>query len=1022
MKHVFTASYKTFYIWFVGFLWVVAIGVAVVENGFLASWALKTALLEAGVECKSVRGGLFSGFTITQIEYDKKATASEVILRPALLPLLEGQIAASLLSVKNLKVDEKWLQEQLEKPSEKPQWPNTIRIDRADISLLSHKYGEVTLKSASLKAKSFFYDFKNFKADFDVDIATDLIELQAQGETKEGNATAKGSLRAGGGQLINRLADDVDFDFNALKDTPFELSFDGRMLNAKTLIHDSGIVYKYDIDARVLRSDTRVTFDTSNYRFKVENDGEFACRYGLVRGKFDVIYDGEHTTYGGTAKITRFDLIPLGRFAKWVKVNSASNEEAHFAGNAKEARVWAKATAEGTIHGVPVRVLSSDTLVYSHFRSKLVKVETRALCDSGYGSFEITNRYEEPLKGFKVSGNMTVKQPRNLPFDASLLQEGSAHFEADENSLAARFESPSGYGKVTSRGFDRYDFSLYTPQLLFSKLYTKLPSSIASGSGRFEVHGYYDDPTSLTLIKANLHDAKLGNKPLEADEIVIKHTSDNYELNSCKLKIGKSQITITGSLDNGLLNAKASAPYLDATLNGTTKEKLNYVLHISDATQAADLVRQLAALPRDLENQRIEGSVNLSGQILNAIDAPSGTMTADSKELKVGELVAKNIAASASYRDKTVEFDSFAVTILGKEYRLSKGARILIGDDQTRLENFKIGNMLFFDGIYTNGNFNGSARVRGFEYNDPKVARAIINADTKLRFSGKNLHVDGDANLSNLQIFYVSRGSQIAKDKDIRIVRAKKHTVATDWFLDHVSANILLHTDKKVEYKTKEMQLSLLPHLMIYKEAGKKQLFLGLLRLDSGIYNFEGRKFAILGGDISLRGEEENSYLNLKLALMEDDTKITVGVQGFAASPKLSFASQPAMSEREIISYLLFGVEADRSFTQSRSEADYSSKAIGVLSSVLSRDLAMEFGVKLDKIEISPSDTQRTSGARGTTKVEVGKRLSKDLMIIYKNDIDSSVVLQYRLNKHIGAESEVGSKRGSVDIFYKQDY
>jgi autotransporter translocation and assembly factor TamB len=128
------------------------------------------------------------------------------------------------------------------------------------------------------------------------------------------------------------------------------------------------------------------------------------------------------------------------------------------------------------------------------------------------------------------------------------------------------------------------------------------------------------------------------------------------------------------------------------------------------------------------------------------------------------------------------------------------------------------------------------------------------------------------------------------------------------------------------------------------------------------------------------------------------------------------------MSEKEIISYLLFGVDPESSFTKSSSDAKYSSRAIAALSNALSRDLTKELGIKLDKIEISPSEVTDASGrTTQTTKVEVGKRVTKDLTVTYKNDIESSVVFEYQINKNVNIETQAGRK-SSIDIFYKQDY
>jgi translocation and assembly module TamB len=186
---------------------------------------------------------------------------------------------------------------------------------------------------------------------------------------------------------------------------------------------------------------------------------------------------------------------------------------------------------------------------------------------------------------------------------------------------------------------------------------------------------------------------------------------------------------------------------------------------------------------------------------------------------------------------------------------------------------------------------------------------------------------------------------------------------------------------------------------------------------------FEGRKFQIANGKIAfINGQNDDPYVDLTLKLEESDITIFIGAKGPSSAPKLSFWSMPALGEREIMSYLIFGIDDGFGMGKSQVKSDYTAKAIGALSNMLSKDISNELGIKLDKIEISPSEYQKEGKTVNTTKVEIGKKVSKNLTIIYKNDVESGVGLQYRLNKNVGIETETRTKGNSIDLFYKQDY
>ncbi|HOI83100.1 MAG TPA: translocation/assembly module TamB domain-containing protein, partial [Campylobacterales bacterium] len=391
--------------------------------------------------------------------------------------------------------------------------------------------------------------------------------------------------------------------------------------------------------------------------------------------------------------------------------------------------------------------------------------------------------------------------------------------------------------------------------------------------------------------------------------------------------------------------------------------------------------------------------------------------------MKIGDEFFENIRIAAHSSDNQIIVQNLAAGFQGKTYRLAKPATIDIKDKKAICNEIRINDTLVGSFEYKNDTINAKAKISDFAYRDSNRLSFILDADVLAEYKGQKLSVEGDAYLKDLRAAFELKSSNITKDKDIVILKPKMVQFDERKFDENIALRLNITTANKAIYRSKEAYAPISVNMLYYKDFGQKPMMLGLIKTEGGYYDMEGKRFLLQPGSIALTPSEPNNpYLNLTLKHIDKDTQISIFVKGFASSPKLSFSSNPAMSEKEIISYLLFGVDPESGFSKDSNDAKYSSKAIGALSNALSRDLTKEFGIKLDKVEISPTEvTDKTGRTTQTTKVEVGKRITKDLTVTYKNDIESSVVFEYQINKNVSVESQAGRK-SSIDIFYKQDY
>jgi hypothetical protein len=123
------------------------------------------------------------------------------------------------------------------------------------------------------------------------------------------------------------------------------------------------------------------------------------------------------------------------------------------------------------------------------------------------------------------------------------------------------------------------------------------------------------------------------------------------------------------------------------------------------------------------------------------------------------------------------------------------------------------------------------------------------------------------------------------------------------------------------------------------------------------------------------------------------------------------------MSERDMLSYLAFGVNSNQTFSQKGSNAQDSAQAIAMLSSFLSRNILGELGARLNTVNVSQSDYQM-----GASKIEVGASVTKDISIIYQQDVNSRVGVKYNFTPKLGVQMTSGQNGSSAELTYSQDY
>jgi autotransporter translocation and assembly factor TamB len=150
-----------------------------------------------------------------------------------------------------------------------------------------------------------------------------------------------------------------------------------------------------------------------------------------------------------------------------------------------------------------------------------------------------------------------------------------------------------------------------------------------------------------------------------------------------------------------------------------------------------------------------------------------------------------------------------------------------------------------------------------------------------------------------------------------------------------------------------------------YRLDGTLQALRGTYRLQMGLGT--SREFAVTRGEIRYLGTPDlNADLDIDArhevrSTRGEDVAVFVNIGGSLYDPRLTLTSdiRPALSEPEIISYLLFGAPT---LAAGASQSGFGSRLVtqqifGVLSSQIEYSLITDLGVPLDYIQIRPTTT-----------------------------------------------------------------
>jgi len=203
----------------------------------------------------------------------------------------------------------------------------------------------------------------------------------------------------------------------------------------------------------------------------------------------------------------------------------------------------------------------------------------------------------------------------------------------------------------------------------------------------------------------------------------------------------------------------------------------------------------------------------------------------------------------------------------------------------------------------------------------------------------------------------------------------------------------------------KPMNLRLKPDFSINKEKGGELLYFGDVQILKGSsYSFEEKRFVLQKSFIYFTGDVNKPVLDIKAKYKTIDHLIKIMVTGTPTAPNVNFTSSPSLTREQILSVILFDSDA-------AGDTQSGNNMMKMMGGAMAKAALSDVGVKVDHLVFGEGNS-----------IEVGKKLSNKMTVIYINGDMPKVKLKYKHNTHLESEIGASEESQSVDIVYKKDF
>ena len=290
----------------------------------------------------------------------------------------------------------------------------------------------------------------------------------------------------------------------------------------------------------------------------------------------------------------------------------------------------------------------------------------------------------------------------------------------------------------------------------------------------------------------------------------------------------------------------------------------------------------------------------------------------------------------------------------------------------------------------------------------------LVSPNIRISGTKEKVTVRGDVRVPEFLIYGPPKEAAVKPSEDVVIVGRREKAEPAGQLATDVEVKIVL--GERVIVKAEGADAQLKGELIVTAASLDKVIARGEISVVKGKYSAYGVGLDITRGRILFAGGPvDDPSLDILAVKTVNEVKAGVQVTGTVRKPVVKLYSQPAMTDADILSYMVLGHALG---TQDKEQTTALMKAAGALlsagqSTALQDQVKHRLGVDVIEIEAGGGNVSRSL-------VTVGKYLSSKLYVSYGRALftgENLFKLRYKFGKRLELESHSGETSG-VDLYY----
>jgi translocation and assembly module TamB len=220
-------------------------------------------------------------------------------------------------------------------------------------------------------------------------------------------------------------------------------------------------------------------------------------------------------------------------------------------------------------------------------------------------------------------------------------------------------------------------------------------------------------------------------------------------------------------------------------------------------------------------------------------------------------------------------------------------------------------------------------------------------------------------------------------------------------------------------------KVEMIAHLKIKKDPGQKLAMGGEVRALQGTLDIEDRTFTVKRALLRMPGVPGKPMVIDGNAVHEmDDITLVLNVSGTMSNPQIRLESLPPLPPADVLSYLVFG--APSATLNKEQYMALGAQQLGVLGGISANKLSDILG---SAIPFLGGIKVKSAMLGGRPTVGVGKEVVKNVSVFVGRNLneergvyEQQVGIQYKVNKHLSIESQIGQRNSGADVLFNYDF